>query len=167
MGPVIARSAGSFRVDIEAGGHKLVADEPASRRRHRRRPDALRLPLRPRSPACTSMTMHFLAKRDNIPLEGVEVSVTNDRMYAKDCADCTSQSGYIHRFDVQIKLRGKPHAGAPPETSRRREPLSGQEDAVERDPDRREARRLTQLRDHRFGQLNLLVRNRFESPGVE
>jgi len=56
--------------------------------------------------ACTSMTMHFLAKRDNIPLEGVEISITNDRAYAKDCADCTSQSGYIHRFDVQIRLRG-------------------------------------------------------------
>jgi putative redox protein len=27
-------------------------------------------------------------------------------MYAKDCADCTSQSGYIHRFDVKIRLKG-------------------------------------------------------------
>ena len=52
------------------------------------------------------MTLHYLAKRDNIPLEGVEVSVANDRMYAKDCADCTSHSGYIHHFEVQIKLRG-------------------------------------------------------------
>jgi uncharacterized OsmC-like protein len=105
MGPVIARSAGSFRVDIEAGAHKLVADEPPTAGGTDKGPtpyDFLSAALA----ACTSMTMHFLAKRDNIPLEGVEISVANDRMYAKDCADCTSQSGYIHRFDVQIKLRG-------------------------------------------------------------
>lgn len=105
MGPVIARSAGSFRVDIEAGAHKLIADEPAAAGGTEQGPtpyDFLSAALA----GCTSMTMHFLAKRDNIPLEGVEISVTNDRMYAKDCADCTSQSGYIHRFEVQIKLRG-------------------------------------------------------------
>jgi putative redox protein len=105
MGPVIARSAGSFRVDIEAGVHKLVADEPPTAGGTDKGPtpyDFLSAALA----ACTSMTMHFLAKRDNIPLEGVEISVANDRMYAKDCADCTSQSGYIHRFDVQIRLRG-------------------------------------------------------------
>jgi putative redox protein len=52
------------------------------------------------------MTMRVVAKRENIPLEGVEIQVTNDRMYAKDCADCTSNTGYIHRFDVRIKLNG-------------------------------------------------------------
>ena len=56
--------------------------------------------------ACTSMTMHFLAKRDKIPLEGADIEITNDRMYAKDCADCASSSGYIHRFTVAIKLLG-------------------------------------------------------------
>jgi uncharacterized OsmC-like protein len=105
MGPVTVRSSRSFRSDIEAGKHKLVADEPASAGGTDAGPtpyDFLSAALG----ACTSMTMHFLANRDGIPLEGVEISVTNDRMYAKDCADCTSQSGYIHRFDVQIKLRG-------------------------------------------------------------
>jgi uncharacterized OsmC-like protein len=105
MGPVVARSKGSFRVDIETGSYKLVADEPKSAGGTDVGPtpyDFLSAALG----ACTSMTMHFVAKRDSIPLEGVEVSITNDRMYAKDCADCTTQSGYIHRFDVQIRLRG-------------------------------------------------------------
>ena len=105
MGPVIARGGASFHVDIEAGTHKFVADEPASAGGGDAGPtpyDYISAALA----ACTTMTMHFVAKRDNIPLEGVEVSVANDRMYAKDCADCTNHSGYIHRFDVQIKLRG-------------------------------------------------------------
>jgi putative redox protein len=104
-GPVIARGGTGFLVDIEAGQHKFVADEPASAGGSDRGPtpyDYISAALA----ACTTMTMHFLAKRDNIPLEGVEISVANDRMYAKDCADCASQNGYIHRFDVQIKLRG-------------------------------------------------------------
>ncbi|HEY8711370.1 MAG TPA: OsmC family protein [Thermoanaerobaculia bacterium] len=105
MGPVIARSEASFRVDIEAAGHKLIADEPATAGGTDQGPTPYDL-LSAALGACTAMTMHFLAKRDNIPLEGVEISITNDRAYAKDCADCTSQSGYIHRFDVQIRLRG-------------------------------------------------------------
>ena len=55
---------------------------------------------------CTSMTLHFYAKREKIPLEGVEVTLLNDRMHAKDCADCATPAGYIHRFTVQIKLEG-------------------------------------------------------------
>ena len=105
MGPVIVRSSRSFRADIDTGTHKLVADEPVSAGGTDAGPtpyDFLSAGLG----ACTSMTLHFLARRDNIPLEGAEIRVTNDRTYAKDCADCASQSGYIHRFDVQIVLRG-------------------------------------------------------------
>ena len=105
MGAVTVRSQNSFRAEIEAGSHKLIADEPASAGGTDAGPtpyDYLSAALG----ACTSMTLHFLAKRDSIPLEGVEVSIANDRMYAKDCADCQSRNGYIHRFDVQIRLRG-------------------------------------------------------------
>ncbi len=105
MGPVIARLADSLRVDLEAGQHKFIADEPVSAGGSDSGPtpyDYLSAALA----GCTSMTMQIVAKRHSIPLEGVEVSVTNDRMYAKDCADCTSKEGYIHRFDVQIRLRG-------------------------------------------------------------
>jgi putative redox protein len=55
---------------------------------------------------CTSMTMRVVAKRENIPLEGVEITIENDRMHAKDCADCLTTSGFIHRFSVAIKLIG-------------------------------------------------------------
>jgi putative redox protein len=106
MGPVIVRSSGTFRNDIEIGAkHKLIADEPSDAGGSDAGPtpyDFLSAALG----SCTSMTLQFLAKRDQIPLEGVEVSITNDRMYAKDCADCLTTQGYIHRFDVKIKLIG-------------------------------------------------------------
>jgi putative redox protein len=83
----------------------MIADEPASAGGTEAGPtpyDFLAAGLG----ACTSMTLHFVAKRENIPLEGVEITVENDRMYAKDCADCLTASGYIHRFTVTIKLIG-------------------------------------------------------------
>jgi putative redox protein len=52
------------------------------------------------------MTLHFYAKREGIALTGVEAVISNDRMHAKDCADCVTTSGYMHRFDVKLKLLG-------------------------------------------------------------
>jgi uncharacterized OsmC-like protein len=105
MGPVIVRAGASLRNDIEAAGHHLVADEPVDAGGTNAGPtpyDFLSAALG----GCTSMTMRVVAKRENIPLEGVEIEIVNDRMYAKDCSDCTSTTGYIHRFDVRIKLTG-------------------------------------------------------------
>src|SRR5882724_384944 len=105
MQPVILRSAGTFRNDIEAGPYRLIADEPIDAGGTAAGPtpyDFLNAALG----ACTSMTIHVVARREKIPVESVEITVTNDRMYAKDCADCTSTEGYIHRFTVSIKITG-------------------------------------------------------------
>jgi uncharacterized OsmC-like protein len=105
MQAVIVRSGSSLRNDIEAGPHHLIADEPVDAGGTAAGPtpyDYLNAALG----ACTSMTIHIVAKREQMPLEGVEITVTNDRMHAKDCADCLTASGYIHRFTVRIKLLG-------------------------------------------------------------
>ncbi len=104
-GPVILRSGASFRVDVTAGDHSFIADEPFDAGGTDQGPTPYDL-LSAGLGACTSMTLHFLARRDGIPLEGVEISITNDRMYAKDCAECETREGYIHRFDVKIRLKG-------------------------------------------------------------
>jgi uncharacterized OsmC-like protein len=105
MQPVIVRAGASIRNDIEAGPHRMIADEPVSAGGTEAGPtpyDFLAAGLG----ACTSMTLRVVAVRENIPLEGVEITVANDRMYAKDCVDCLTQNGYIHRFTVEIKLIG-------------------------------------------------------------
>ena len=104
-GPVIARAGTTFRTEIESGHHHFVVDEPVTAGGGDEGPtpyDYLCAALA----GCTSMTMRVIAARENIPLEGAEIEITSDRMYAKDCADCTSTTGYIHRFDVRIRLRG-------------------------------------------------------------
>jgi putative redox protein len=99
MRPVIVRSSGTLRNDIEAGPYKLIADEPVDSGGTAAGPtpyDFLNAALG----ACTSMTIHVVAKREKIPVESVEVTVTND------CADCITTDGYIHRFTVSIKVTG-------------------------------------------------------------
>ena len=105
MAPVIVRSDFSFRNEIEIGEHRLIADEPVAAGGTNLGPTPYDL-VAAGLGGCTSMTMHVVAKRENIPLTAVEVSVASDRLYAKDCADCTSTDGYIHRFTVVIKLTG-------------------------------------------------------------
>ena len=105
MEPVIIRSHGSFKNTVTAGRHEFIVDEPADAGGTDEGPTPYDL-LSAALGGCTSMTLQFVARREGIPLEGVEVSVANDRMHAKDCADCITTSGYIHRFDVKIRLRG-------------------------------------------------------------
>lgn len=104
-GAVILRSTGMFRVDVEAGKHQFIADEPVESAGTDLGPTPYEL-LSAALGACTSMTLHLVARREKIPLESLEVRVTNDRMHAKDCEDCLSESGYIHRFKMEITLGG-------------------------------------------------------------
>jgi len=105
MPPVIIRAGNSLRNDIEAGAFHLIADEPSSAGGSDSGPSPYDF-LSAALGACTSMTMRVVANRENIPLEGVEITIENDRMYAKDCSDCLTATGYIHRFTVAIKLAG-------------------------------------------------------------
>jgi putative redox protein len=103
--PVIVRSRGTFRNEVEAGPHRFVLDEPLSAGGTASGPtpyDAIAAALG----GCTSMTLHFYAKRENLPLEGVDVTVTHDRQHAKDCADCVTKDGFIHHFRVAIRMHG-------------------------------------------------------------
>lgn len=102
---VVVRSRGTFRNEVEAGAHHFVLDEPASAGGG----DSGSTPYDALAAAlggCTSMTLHFYSKREKIPLEGVDVEISHDRQYAKDCADCTTTTGFIHRFTVGIRLHG-------------------------------------------------------------
>ena len=103
--PVVVRTRGSFLTEVEAGPHKFVLDEPESAGGTNQGPtpyDALAAGLG----GCTAMTLEFYAKREGIPLEGVDVVVSHDRQHAKDCADCMTQGGFIHRFKLQLTLHG-------------------------------------------------------------
>ena len=60
--------------------------------------------------ACTAMTIRMYARRKNLPLDGVSVDVTHDRIHAEDCADCAGPGGGAARkidvFRRVIRLEG-------------------------------------------------------------
>jgi putative redox protein len=103
--PVFVRGGNGFRVEVQAGKHRFIADEPLAVGGTDEGPTPYDL-ISAALGACTSMTLHFYAKREKIPLEGVELEIVNDRMHAKDCADCVTTQGFLHRFDVKLRLRG-------------------------------------------------------------
>lgn len=103
--PVVVRSKGSFRNEVEAGRHRFVVDEPVQAGGQDEGPTPYDL-LAAALAGCTSMTLVFYARREKLPLEAVNVTVTHDRSHARDCADCMTKSGFIHRFNVQIELFG-------------------------------------------------------------
>lgn len=103
--PVKLHSRNSFRTEVEAGPHHFVVDEPVEAGGTAEGPTPYDL-LAAALGACTSMTLHYYAKRESLPLEGVDVTVSHDRQHAKDCVDCMSHSGFIHHFQVEIRLHG-------------------------------------------------------------
>ena len=103
--PVVLRARGSFRTEVEAGPHRWVLDEPVDAGGGGEGPTPYDM-LAAALGSCTTMTLHFYAKREKLPLEGVNLVVTHDRQNAKDCSDCSTQNGFIHRFRVEIELLG-------------------------------------------------------------
>ena len=103
--PVVLHSRGSFRTEVEAGPHRFVLDEPVDAGGAGEGPTPYDM-LASALGSCTAMTLNFYAKREKLPLEGIDVTVTHDRQHAKDCAECVTHAGYIHRFRVEIHLLG-------------------------------------------------------------
>jgi len=102
---VVRGGAGSFRQEIVAGKHGLVADEPGSAGGSDAGPnpyDYLLVALG----VCTSMTVGLYARRKKFPLENIKVSLWHSRIYAIDCEECETKEGMLDRIDVEIELTG-------------------------------------------------------------
>jgi uncharacterized OsmC-like protein len=104
-GPVIVRTGRTFLTTIEAGNHELQADEPVPAGGTDQGPDPYDL-LAAALGSCKAITMRMYADRKEYPLESVEVVVSHGREHVRDCADCLSEEGYIHRFASRITLHG-------------------------------------------------------------
>ena len=95
----------NYRCDIEAGGHRLSVDEPASVGGQDVGPNPYEL-LAASLGSCTAITLRMYAERKQWPLDRIEVSVTLDRIHARDCEDCESEDGWVDRFVKRVSLAG-------------------------------------------------------------
>jgi putative redox protein len=102
---VVARGASGLRVDIEADGHRLVADEPPPEGEGNG-PGPYDLLLGALG-ACTVMTMRLYADRKGWPLKGAQVRLGTYKIYARDCADCDGDpTARVDVIEREITLEG-------------------------------------------------------------
>jgi len=104
---VIVRDAGpgTFQTEVVAGSHQFLADEPGTLGGSDTGPSPYDLLLGALG-ACTVMTLRMYAARKEWPLEHVSISLRHSKIYAKDCAECETQTGKIDRIDRDITLQG-------------------------------------------------------------
>jgi uncharacterized OsmC-like protein len=102
---VVRGGADSFKQEIIADKHRLVADEPVSAGGGDAGPDPYDYLLTALG-VCTSMTVGLYARRKQFPLENITVSLRHSRIYANDCEECETKEGMLDRIEVEIELTG-------------------------------------------------------------
>jgi putative redox protein len=99
-----------FQNTVQAGKHRLFADEPQSVGGTDTGPSPYDF-LSAALGACTSMTLRMYADFKKLDLGTVTVDVSHKKIHFKDCQECTEsekqQSGKIDRFERQISIEGE------------------------------------------------------------
>lgn len=102
---VAETGAGRFTQRIRAEDYEWPADEPESAGGDGSAPDPYQLLLSALG-ACTTMTMRMYAERKGWNLRHATVTLTHDRMHARDCEHCEASSGRLDRIVREIHLDG-------------------------------------------------------------
>ena len=55
---------------------------------------------------CIAMTLRLYARRKQWPLEDVRVTLTHDKVHAKDCEDCDHADGMLDVIRRKVDLEG-------------------------------------------------------------
>jgi putative redox protein len=107
MSEVTVTSLGNMRNEVRYDdGKTFLIDEPASLGGEGSGPDPYTLLLSALG-GCISLTVTMYARRKNWPLERVTVRLRQERLHAKDCAECQrSTEGFVHRIERSVIVEG-------------------------------------------------------------
>ncbi len=107
MSEVTVTSLSNLRNEVRYGeGQTFVTDEPKELGGEDAGPDPYTLLLAALG-SCISMTVMLYARRKGWPVERVSVRLRQERIHAKDCAECThSEEGYAHRIERKVTVEG-------------------------------------------------------------
>jgi len=91
---------------ITAGGHQLVADEPAAIGGSDSGPTPYDLLLAGLG-ACTAITVRMYADRKGWPLRQTTVRLRHRRIHATDCASCETRTGQLDQIERELQFEGE------------------------------------------------------------
>lgn len=94
-----------YAVDITAGEHHLIADEPADLGGGDLGPTPHEYVLAGLG-ACTVMTLRMYADRKQMPLKSISVKLSRRKIKAADCPDCRTTEGEVEEMSREITLTG-------------------------------------------------------------
>lgn len=98
---------GKFANMVSIGGrHTVLADEPESYGGTDTGPTPYDLLLAGLG-ACKAMTMRMYAEKKGLPLERAKVTLSHDKIHAKDCETCETENGRIDRIQAEIEVIGE------------------------------------------------------------
>lgn len=96
---------GALEQDIEAGRHRLIADEPPEAGGGDAGPDPYAYLLAALG-ACTTMTLRLYAEHKKWPLEQASVRLSHRKVHAKDCEECETRDGKVDWIERRLILKG-------------------------------------------------------------
>ncbi|HLW27798.1 MAG TPA: bifunctional alpha/beta hydrolase/OsmC family protein [Kiloniellales bacterium] len=96
---------GWLEQDIQAGRHRLVADEPPAVGGDDAGPDPYAYLLSALG-ACTNMTLRLYAKHKKWPLERVQVELHHAKVHEEDCENCEDSRSKIDHIERRLTLEG-------------------------------------------------------------
>ncbi|MFG0274971.1 MAG: OsmC family protein [Phycisphaerales bacterium] len=105
MGVSVRIGPDGYTSEVDASGHRFLADEPASVGGDDKGPSPYDLLLASLG-ACTVMTLRMYADRKGWALRAASVELSHSRVHARDCEECESVAGMITRIDRRLSLEG-------------------------------------------------------------
>ncbi|MEE8362282.1 MAG: bifunctional alpha/beta hydrolase/OsmC family protein [Gemmatimonadales bacterium] len=102
---VVESGPSGYATRIHAGRHHLWADEPVEVGGTDTGPNPYDLLLSALG-ACTTITLRMYADRKQWPLEGIRATMRHQKVHARDCEDCVSETGYVDRIDRELTFMG-------------------------------------------------------------
>ncbi|MDN5864846.1 MAG: bifunctional alpha/beta hydrolase/OsmC family protein [Gammaproteobacteria bacterium] len=102
---VSERGTGAYTVEIHAGRHRWLGDEPPEVGGDDLGPDPYQM-LTAALGACTAMTLRMYANHKKLPLEKVSVALKHGKIHARDCEECETRTGRIDRIERRIHIDG-------------------------------------------------------------
>jgi len=102
---VVESGPSGYATRIHAGRHHLWADEPVAVGGTDTGPNPYDLLLSALG-ACTTITLRMYADRKQWPLEGIRATLRHQKVHARDCEDCESETGYVDRIDRELTFLG-------------------------------------------------------------